>query len=114
MGPGSGPTSTLMEVFLYADPQEMILFPLITDGTGLLDSTGPIRRMMAEHIEHCVDLLKIRHLCNGFKYPRDECPAWKALYFSLAELEEDLMELIHLEDDTLFPRLFDQKSSSRA
>ena len=96
----------------HMEKEEMVLFPLITEMAGVLKSAGPIRRMMNEHIEICVGLLKIRHLSHGFKCPKGASLTWRALYLSLSELEEDLMENIHLEDDILFPKVFEKPSAT--
>lgn len=92
------------ELEQHMQKEEQILFPMISVAGGQVDAAGPVRQMMHEHVEHGEGLARIRSLCGGFKCPKGACSSWQALYLSLAALEEELMEHIHLENNVLFQR----------
>ncbi len=87
------------------ETEERILFPMMCEQWSLVETGGPVRQMMIEHIDHGDGLARIRRLCDDFKCPRDASTTWKALYLSLGALEEELMEHIHLENNVLFQRV---------
>ena len=65
---------------------------------------NPIRMMMLEH-DRAGELLKeIRALSSDYVPPADGCMSYQTLYASLEELEKDLHQHIHLENNILFPR----------
>jgi regulator of cell morphogenesis and NO signaling len=96
--------------------EERILFPYII---GLEDAltnrrsfsrppfgtvNNPIRLMMMEH-DNAGHLLKeMRQLTFDYTPPPDACMSYRTLYQALDELEKDLHEHIHLENNILFPR----------
>jgi regulator of cell morphogenesis and NO signaling len=59
--------------------------------------------MQFEHEEAGTILEKMRAVTNGYSVPDDACPSFKALYVGLDELEKDLHQHIHLENNVLFP-----------
>jgi regulator of cell morphogenesis and NO signaling len=83
--------------------EEMVLFPLILSGQGI-HAAGPIQAMEHEHRDHARNLERIRELTNSLTLPPEACASWQALYLRLNQLEADLMEHIHLENNVLFPR----------
>lgn len=90
--------------------EEMILFPTI----GKLEagsSSGapcsieqPIARMEYEHESAGRALAQMRHLTRDYYIPDEACNTYRALFAALVELESDLHEHIHLENNILFPR----------
>jgi regulator of cell morphogenesis and NO signaling len=91
--------------------EEMILFPLIRsieaggDGSFHCGSIhNPIRVMMMEHDSAGDALAKLRTLTNGYSAPPDACATFRAFYAGLEDLEKDLHQHIHLENNILFPR----------
>ncbi len=58
--------------------------------------------MEMEHRDHGRNLERLRQLTQDFTPPADACGTWSALYLGLAELEKDLMQHIHLENNVLF------------
>ncbi len=91
--------------------EEMILFPLIrslVDGRGSTFHCGsvqnPIRMMLQEHESAGDGLVQLRRLTGGYFPPADACNTFRALYFELAAMEQDLHRHIHLENNILFPR----------
>jgi regulator of cell morphogenesis and NO signaling len=90
-------------VYDHLDKEEGILFPLILTGRGH-HASAPIRVMEFEHRDHGENLQRIRALTNNLTAPPEACATWKALYLRLGELESDLMQHIHLENNILFQR----------
>jgi regulator of cell morphogenesis and NO signaling len=64
--------------------------------------------MELEHEHHKTDLLEIRALTDDLRPPADACTTWRALYIALQQLEQELMEHIHLENNILFRRALAQ------
>jgi regulator of cell morphogenesis and NO signaling len=83
--------------------EEQILFPLIRSGRGPLAS-APIHVMEVEHDDHAANLRKTRSLTADLTPPEQACATWRALYLRLVDLERELMEHIHLENNVLFRR----------
>jgi regulator of cell morphogenesis and NO signaling len=90
-------------VLEHLEKEERILFPMILAGHGAR-ATGPVHVMEAEHDDHGESLRRVRELTNDLTPPAEACPTWRALYLRLADLEHDLMDHIHLENNVLFPR----------
>ena len=60
--------------------------------------------MHVEHEEVGALLRQIRALTDDFTAPDGACGTWRALWQGLADLEADLHEHIHLENNILFPK----------
>lgn len=88
----------------HLDKEEQLLFPAIRGGLGS-GCHAPIARMEDEHVDHGAALARTRELAHDLVPPADACATWRALYLRLAQLERDLMEHIHLENNVLFPRV---------
>ena len=84
--------------------EEQVLFPMIRGGRGRM-AAGPIDVMESEHVDHAENLQQIRRLTAELTAPEEACPTWRALYLRLGELERELMEHIHLENNVLFRRV---------
>lgn len=93
----------LESVLAHLEKEEQVLFPMISNGHGGR-AGGPIHVMESEHHEHADNLRKTRELAHDFDPPAEACTTWRALYLRLDQLEADLMEHIHLENNVLFPR----------
>ena len=92
--------------------EEQVLFPMIRQLESATSMPllhcgtvqNPVHVMIEEH-EHAGDALKqLRRLTGGFCAPEDACPTYQALYALLADLEKDLHEHIHKENNILFPK----------
>jgi regulator of cell morphogenesis and NO signaling len=96
--------------------EERILFPYIQEMEGA-DAAGealarspfgtvqnPVAAMAAEHESVGQALAEMRRLSGGFNPPPDACNTFRGLYHGLVELERELHEHIHLENNVLFPR----------
>ena len=60
--------------------------------------------MEHEHDSAGNALRALRATSNGYTAPPDGCVSFQTLYKTLAELEADLHQHIHLENNILFPR----------
>jgi regulator of cell morphogenesis and NO signaling len=102
-----GLSSLLREVMASVEShltkEEKILFPAIEAGRGSM-ARMPIRAMIHEHEDHGRNLVRIRQITNDLDLPPSACATWRELYRALGELEVDLMDHIHLENNILFPR----------
>lgn len=87
----------------HMQKEEEILFPAIEAGRGPETGT-PVRVMESEHRDHGRNLERMSELAHGYEPPPEACNTWKALYLGLRQLQEDLMQHIHLENHILFPR----------
>jgi regulator of cell morphogenesis and NO signaling len=87
----------------HLETEEAFLFPTLVRGTGARLS-APVYVMELEHEHHKSDLLRIRALTSDLTPPAGACTTWRALYAGLQQLEQELMEHIHLENNILFRR----------
>jgi regulator of cell morphogenesis and NO signaling len=110
----------LREVFLamkaelesHMNKEERILFPMIrsleADGTVAAVHCGSVSRsigqMMVEHEDAGEALRQMRQLTGGYTPPADACNTYRAMYDALAELESDMHQHVHKENNILFPR----------
>jgi regulator of cell morphogenesis and NO signaling len=60
--------------------------------------------MMLEHADAGELMREMRALSKDFSAPADACISFQTLYRALAELEADLHQHIHLENNILFPK----------
>lgn len=70
---------------------------------------NPVRMMMLEHDRAGDILKKIRQLSSNYVTPADGCLSYQTLYSALEELERDLHQHIHLENNLLFPRAIEME-----
>lgn len=104
------------ELYGHMRKEEMILFPVIMEMEAAIAGGGrpapppfgtvenPIRVMRHEHDSAATALREMRRLTNGYTLPADACATYRALFLGLQELEADLHQHIHLENNILFPR----------
>ena len=96
--------------------EERVLFPFIQElsrakSSGDLSAVaaypainGPVQMMEADH-EVAGDILaEIRKVTNNFTPPAGSCNSFQLLYKKLHDLEADLHQHIHLENNILFPK----------
>src|SRR3989338_4086604 len=82
--------------------EEMILFPMMRRGELRLGA--PISRMEAEHEDVIEQLTGLARLTNDFASPENACGTWRALYALFQEIDADLRDHMHLENNVLFRR----------
>jgi regulator of cell morphogenesis and NO signaling len=92
--------------------EERVLFPLcrqldVADELPAMHcgSVGnPIEAMIREH-EHAGEALsQIRSLTDNYSCPSEACNTYRALFDALEQLERDLHEHVHKENNILFPK----------
>jgi len=91
------------ELLSHMQKEETILFPILKKGGNPFVSQ-PIKVMRFEHVDHGVALEKLAELTHEAKPPEDACNTWRALYAGIAQLNDDLINHIHLENNVLFPQ----------
>src|SRR5690625_253952 len=64
----------------------------------------PIERMEAEHDEAGDGLASLRRLTSGYAAPEDACGSYRAMLGGLEQLERDMHQHVHKENNILFPR----------
>ena len=99
--------------------EEKVLFPIIRQLThadtlprmhcGKL--ANPIRVMEAEHDSAGGALESTRELTDGYVPPEWACNTYRALLDGLHELELDLHQHIHKENNILFPRALEREAA---
>lgn len=104
------------ELEAHLQKEEQILFPYIRQTEAWAEGRGappvyhcgslrnPIRQMEAEHEHAGQALAELRRVTNDYALPPDACPTFDAVYDGLIEMEDDLHQHIHLENNILFPR----------
>lgn len=88
--------------------EEQILFPAIEayeydDGSeGKAAIAALIAELEAEHTGAGDIIKELREVTNHYSVPRDACRTYAATYKKLMEMEADLFQHIHLENNILF------------
>jgi regulator of cell morphogenesis and NO signaling len=101
-----------MELEEHLMKEETIQYPAIrkylesNSNTDLNEAVRIIEELENEH-SNAGDILKeLREVTNDYQIPEDVCETFELTYEKLQELESDLFQHIHLENNILFPRLF--------
>ncbi len=102
-----------LKLELHMQKEEMILFP----GIKAMEATGspqifgcgggidhPIEMMTQEHDEAGEALCTMRRLTNNYTPPEDACNTFRVLLDSLAQIESEMHQHVHKENNILFPR----------
>lgn len=109
-------TQLVTELDTHFMREEKVVFPFIkalvqvkrTGDRALLNDlpslTEPVRMMEVDHEAAGDILLEINKLTNNYTPPADGCNSYQFLYKKLSELEADLHQHIHLENNILFPK----------
>ncbi len=94
--------------------EEDVLFPALQQreraaaaGRIPLSSPNPglaLDQLSSEHEVLGALLKDLRDTTNGFTPPDDACNTFRALYSGLSELEKEVHEHVHLENNVLFPK----------
>lgn len=90
------------ELLEHMAKEENILFPLLKSGGHPMVS-HPIAVMLHEHTHHGEQLERLAQFTHQHTPPVGACNTWRALYAGTAQLTEDLISHIHLENNVLFP-----------
>jgi regulator of cell morphogenesis and NO signaling len=104
------------EMFPHMIKEENVLFPYIEEMESRREKKmspafppfatvrNPVGMMTIEHEQAGELLVKMRELTDNYTLPDWACPSFTALYHRMAELESDLHQHIHLENNLLFPK----------
>lgn len=92
--------------------EERVLFPLLKDMDDVHSPltvssdavANPIAVMEEEHDQAAQALRELRSLTRGYAPPPDACNTYRAWLDGLAELESDLHQHVHKENNVLFAR----------
>jgi regulator of cell morphogenesis and NO signaling len=92
--------------------EERILFPLCRQldtademPSAHCGSIGNLIEVMVREHEHAGDALaQIRKLTDNYTCPPDACNTYRAMFDALGQLERDLHEHVHKENNILFPK----------
>ena len=66
--------------------------------------------MRSEHVDHGAQLERLMQLTQDATPPDGACNTWRALYAGVAQLNDDLINHIRLENNVLFAH-FDAHSA---
>jgi len=64
-----------------------------------------VRELEHEHEVAGAALARMREITNDYALPEDACATFAGLYTALQDMERDLHQHIHLENNILFPRV---------
>ncbi len=96
--------------------EEIILFPLIrrTEAAAAAGQpapaapggtvANPIGQMRREHESAAHALERMKKITDSYTLPADACQTMAAFYDGLKDMEKDLHEHVHLENNILFPK----------
>lgn len=110
-------TEAVADLEPHLTKEERVLFPAISKLEKAQQPVAfpfgrlanPIRTMLAEH-DVVGDLFKeMRALTGGYAPPADACASYTAMLAGLLEMERDLHEHIHKENNVLFPRVLEME-----
>jgi regulator of cell morphogenesis and NO signaling len=74
---------------------------------------NPIRVMIAEHEHAGAALARMRELTGGYVPPEGACNTYRAALHALEELEKDMHQHVHKENNILFPRAAGLEAAAR-
>lgn len=103
--------SLKLELEQHLIKEEQVLFPLIKDlesdpSNELVEKVrGVIAELEGEHDGAGDTLKELRRITDQYRLPGDACGTFALTYQKLQELESDVFQHIHLENNILFPRL---------
>lgn len=95
------------ELTAHLAKEEEITFPAIARvaaGEGE-DALATIAELTEEHEAAGAVLAAMREDTHNYALPADACNTFRGLYMGLQELEQDIHQHIHLENNILFPRI---------
>lgn len=100
------------DMLMHMEKEERILFPMIRELEEASEATefhcgsvsNPIHRMEQEHEEAGQALEHFRALTDEYAPPQWACNTFRALYNALAELESNMYQHVHKENNVLFPK----------
>lgn len=110
-----------VQLEMHMQKEEIVLFPSIVslERGNTVQTMGcgggidrPISVMLQEHDDAGAAMMQMRNLTNNYTPPADACGSFRVLLSLLKELEQDMHEHVHLENNVLFPRALKVKCNS--
>lgn len=110
-------TEAVADLDPHMTREERVLFPAISKlekaqapvDLPFASLAEPINEMLAEH-DVVGELFKqIRALTGGYAVPDDACGSYRAMLAGLEEMELDIHEHVHKENNILFPRVLEME-----
>lgn len=104
-----------MELDAHLIEEETIQYPAIrayltSNSEADLDKAiNIINQLQDEHTGAGNILKELREITNDYEVPADGCTTYRLTYSKLQEMEADTFQHIHLENNILFPRLYELK-----
>lgn len=97
------------DMFHHMHDEETVVFPAVraleaNPATASRSALESIRQMEAEHDVAGRQVARLRELTDGFAPTAESCNTHRALLAVLADVERDLHEHVHKENNVLFPR----------
>jgi regulator of cell morphogenesis and NO signaling len=105
------------KVLPHLEQEEKIIFPYIKQVAHAYNSREPYAALLvrtlrkpveslmnSDHEQIAKDLQHLRKLTNNYYPPNSACISHKVSLFKLKELDNDLVQHVHLEGNILFPR----------
>jgi regulator of cell morphogenesis and NO signaling len=92
--------------------EENVLFPMCRRLDGAMATPAfhcgsvqnPVAMMVTEHDHAGEDLSQMRALTDDYTPPPGACNTYRAMFSALAELEADMHQHVHTENNILFPK----------
>lgn len=100
-----------LELEQHLITEEEILFPLIKEyeknpTDQMLEKIKTVTNNIESEHEQAGDIIKeLRKITNQYERPADACTSFQLAYQKLEEMESDIFQHIHLENNILHPRL---------
>ena len=100
-----------MELEEHLVKEETIQYPAIFnflengEKVDLEKAVKVIRELEEEHTAAGNVLKELREVTSDYQVPADGCSSYDLTYLKLEEMESDIFQHIHLENNILFPRL---------
>ena len=99
------------ELLSHLGKEEQVLFPMVRQIDACKTTpqfycgslANPIQQMELEHTQAGSALEKLRELTDNYRPPGWSCNTYRAMFDALHELEQDLHQHIHKENNVLFP-----------
>ncbi|HSP73953.1 MAG TPA: iron-sulfur cluster repair di-iron protein [Gaiellaceae bacterium] len=92
----------------HIEHEEQVLFPACRELEGAAAPAAAaalLEELRDDHAQVGETLLVLRDLAGGYRAERGRCGTYRALLDGLRELERDLHQHIHEENNVLFPRI---------
>jgi regulator of cell morphogenesis and NO signaling len=101
----------------HLQQEEEIIFPYIRQIAHAYNGQEPYARLLVRtlrkpvedvmHHEHALFeklLNRLRTITHNYAFPHDACTAHRVVFLKLKELDNDIVQHVHLENNILFPR----------